>query len=103
MLGRPTFLSLTGNLILLLNYGIYFGRGYILGSIFGQSVFSSYTITLFSFLLFEHRGMRGILRYIVNALGGEWKRLTFCRLEEQLGVAASDSERPLEIEGRNCR
>lgn len=47
--------------------------------------------------------MFGILRYIVDALGGEWNRLTFCGFEAQVGVAASYSERPLEIERRNSR
>ena len=34
----------------------------------------------------------------VDVLAGGWKRLTFCGLEAQVGVAASDIERPLEIE-----
>jgi len=39
----------------------------------------------------------------VDALGGGWKRLIFCGLEAQVGMAASDSERPLEIERHDSR
>ena len=39
----------------------------------------------------------------VDVLGGGRKRLIYCRLEAQVGMAASDSERPLEIERHDSR
>ena len=39
----------------------------------------------------------------VDVLGDEWKRLIFCGLEAQVGVATSDSERRLEIKRCNYR
>ena len=68
-----------------------------------ERVFVPYDSSLPSSPSPEHKGIRRILRYIINALGGKWKRLILCGLEAQMGVAASDSEGPLEIERPNSR